>query len=137
MLHRSLFEMLKPVHLGLPGQGGGWSEHTSLGDERRHSNSWSPWHHFCLWFCSMNNLVSCFYRFSHTVFKSFTSLRGWLAQANLIGVSLIPVWHYTTQKTPVCLQTWDGTMLDASKTILHLSGEDPCILGRNFKSRGN
>lgn len=130
--------MLKPLDLGLPEQGGGWGEHPSLGDERRHSNSWSPWHHFCLWFCSMNNLVSCFYQFSHTVLKGFAGLRRlWIAQANLMGVSLIPVCHYTRQKTPVCLQAWDGTMLDASKAILHLLGETPCMLERNFKSCGN
>lgn len=124
--------MLKPLDLGLPEQEAGWGEHPSLGDEGKCSSSWSPWIHFCLWFCSMNNLVSCFYQFSHTVMKSFfTGLRGlWIAQLKLMGMSLIPVCHYTTQKNPGCLQAWDGTVLDAS-------GEKPCILQRNFKSCGN
>lgn len=130
--------MLKPLHLGLPGKGGGWGKQSSLGDEGRHSNSWSPWLHFCLWFCSMNIIVSCFYQFSHIVLKSFTDLRGlWIVQANLMGVSLIPVCHCTTQKTPVCLQAWDGIMPDAWKAVLHPLGENSCILGKNFKSCGN
>lgn len=62
------FWAVKALAFGFTWQGGGWGKHPSLDDEGRHSNSWSPWLHFCLWFCSMNNLVSCFYQFSDIVF---------------------------------------------------------------------
>lgn len=90
--------------------------------------------------------MSCFYQFSYVALESFTGLQealnSWNKPGGSVPNSSLPLHERAARhsKTLVSLQAWGDSMdwlMLPSKVILHLSGQTPCILKRNFKSCGN